>query len=431
MRPPSQLLRLAPPALATYGWKGLNALAAFAATAMLARAAGPAVVGNYGFAVITSNLLSVFVLRGLDQISLRQIAGDLRVGNQAAASGTLRYTLRAVAIAVPLMTFAFIMAIVAGPVAEWLQVDQGALIATSIGIGSASFYRLGLCVIRGLGHPVAGQFFEGLNSLIFAGLIAGLLLAGAGISAAAAVLLFFACQIASLLLLWQQIRRKTRSWPSPAPVDASALTAASMPIMGTQAMHSFSEWLLLALIATATSSADLGAMRVAMQVILIIAMVVMTGENYLAAYVASDMRAGRIDSIWARHRRATLAMAAILTPFIGACIFWPASLLTLAFGPAFAVAGPALAIMAAGQATKIITGPIGGLLAMAGLERQLLWISIVSLVLIGTMAWVLIPLWGITGAACAHALAIAWRNIASYTVARRNLLANASSKHQS
>ncbi len=427
MRLPGPLLRLASPALAAYGLKALNAVAAFAATAMIARASGPAVVGDYGFAIITSNLIAVFVLRGLDQISLRQIAGDLRLEDQASAHGTVRYTLRAAAITGPLLTLAFLLAAGAGPLAQWLQVDRQALVAASIGIGSASVYRIGLSVIRALGRPVAGQFFEGINSIFFATIIAGLLLAGVAISAAQAVLLFFACQIASIVLLWYQIQKETRQWPSPTPADGQALTAAGLPIMATQAMHNFSDWLLFALIATAsavTSSADLGAMRVALQVVLIISMVVSTGETYLAARVAGDMRAGRVDSVWARHRRATLAMASILAPFIAVCIIWPAPLLDMLFGPAFVIAAPALAIMAAGQATKLFTGPIGGLLAMAGLERKLFIITAASLVILVVLALILIPLTGLAGAATAHAVTIAFRNVASHRVARRHIRAH-------
>lgn len=421
---PGFLQRFASPALAAYALKALNAVAALAATAMLARASGPAVVGDYGFAIITSNLIVVFVMRGLDQISLRQMAGDLRLDNQASANGVLRYTLRAIGIATPLLTLAFLLATAAGPLTKWLEVDRAALIAASIGIGSASFYRIGLSAIRAQGRPVAGQLFEGINSVFFAIIIAALLVAGATISAAQAVVLFFACQIASLAVLWHQVRRQTRSWPSPIPADGRAMTIAGLPIMATQAMQSFSDWLLFALIAisaSATSSADLGAMRVAVQVVLVISMVVTTGETFLAARVAGDMRAGLIDSVWARHRRATLAMASILAPFIAVCIIWPAPLLTLAFGPAFAIAAPALAIMAAGQATKLLTGPIGGLLAMAGLERKLFIITATSLIILITLALILIPVTGLAGAATAHAVTIAFRNIASYLVARRNI----------
>jgi O-antigen/teichoic acid export membrane protein len=148
------LSRLASPTLAAYAIKGANALAAFLATALIARAAGPAVVGDYGFAVLTATLLGLVALRGLDVISLRQIAGDLRVENTASARGVLIYVSRAVLVAVALLTFGFGLAAAFGPLAAWLEVDQSALVMASLGIGSAALVRLGL----GVCAPAEGRW---------------------------------------------------------------------------------------------------------------------------------------------------------------------------------------------------------------------------------------------------------------------------------
>jgi O-antigen/teichoic acid export membrane protein len=93
--------------------------------------------------------------------------------------------------------------------------------------------------------------------------------------------------------------------------------------------------------------------------------------------------------------------------------------MTLLFGPEFAIAGPALGIMAAGQASRIVTGPIGGLLMMAGRERLALYINIVGLALLVGLAWWLVPVLGLEGAAIAHAVAVAFRNFASLAAAWR------------
>jgi O-antigen/teichoic acid export membrane protein len=154
-----------------------------------------------------------------------------------------------------------------------------------------------------------------------------------------------------------------------------------------------------------------------MQVVMVIAIVVTTGETFIAARVAGDLRAGRPDLVWRRHRRATLAMALAIGPLVLVCLVFPSQLLGLAFGPAFAIAGPALAIMAAGQATKIATGPIGGLLTMSGHEQWLLRFTIVGLALLVGLALWLVPIWGLEGAAVAQAVSVAFRNVASFTAA--------------
>ena len=415
--------RLASPALAAYALKAANALAAFVATALLARAAGPAVVGDYGFSVLTGNLLGLVALRGLDQIALRQIAGDLRQNDTGAARGVVSNVLRAVSATSALFTLAFLVAATAGPLAALLEVDRAALIAGGLGIASASLFRLGLGVVRAAGRPVAGQFFEGLASVIFLSLLAIALTLGHVPDAMGAVIAFFAAQILAMLAVWTVVLRDIRSWAAATPADGASLRKAGLPIMAVQGTHMFSDWLLLALIASAASVADVGAMRVAMQVVMIMSIIVSTGETFLAARVAGDIRAGRTDLVWARHRRATLAMALLLGPLVLVCVAVPGPLMALAFGQGFAIAGPAVAIMALGQATKLVTGPIGGLLAMAGLERRLLAITAAGFVLLLGLSLLLIPRWGLDGAAMAHAVTIGFRNIASYWTARRHIRA--------
>ena len=189
--------------------------------------------------------------------------------------------------------------------------------------------------------------------------------------------------------------------------------------MAIQTMQMLQDWLLFVLVGGAVSAVAVGALRVAMQVVMVISIVVSTGENYLGAKVAGDLRIGRPDLVWQRHRRATLAMAVILGPLVLVCILMPTQLLGTAFGPEFAIAGPALAIMAAGQATKIATGPIGGLMAMSGHERWLLRFTIASLaILVGLAAW-LVPLYGLVGAAIAQAVSVTCRNVAAYVTATK------------
>jgi O-antigen/teichoic acid export membrane protein len=404
-------------AVFAYGLKAANALAAFAATALLARAAGPAVVGNYSFAVVTATLLGIVALHGLDLVMLREVAGDLRQANTAAARGVLRFATLSVALAAAAITVVFVFAASAGRLSKLLETDQAAMLGAAIGIGSAAFYRLGLAGLRALGRPVAGQFWEGANSFVFAAIIAGFWLRATPITALTAVLLFFGCQIASVAWVWVIVRRDSRHWQAAAPANARRLRASGFPIMAIQGTQMFQDWLLFALVAGAASAAAVGALRVAMQVVMVIAIVVTTGETFIAARVAGDLRAGRPDLVWRRHRRATLAMALAIGPLVLVCLAFPSQLLGLAFGPAFAIAGPALAIMAAGQATKIATGPIGGLLTMSGHEQWLLRFTIVGLALLVGLALWLVPIWGLEGAAVAQAVSVAFRNVASFTAA--------------
>ena len=407
----------ASPALAAYGFKAANALTAFAATALLARMAGPTVVGNYSFAVVSATLLAVIALHGLDQVMLREVAGNLRQSNSGAAHGVLHFAVKSVALAALVITVLFLSVALEGHFSRWVAFNQAAMIGAAIGIGSAAFSRLGLAGLRAAGRPVAAQFWEGANSFLFAAIISGLWLAAWPMTAMYAVLLFFGCQLISVAVVWLIVSKEMRGWNAASPADGRRLRASGFPIMSIQGLQGLQDWVMFALVAGITSAAAVGALRVAMQVVMVITLVVSTGETFIAARVAGDFRAGRPDLVWRRHRRARLAMLLASAPLVLVCIIWPGVLLELAFGQGFIIAAPALAVLAAGQATKVVAGPIGGLLFMSGHERWLLRFTIVGLALaVGTALW-LVPVYGIIGAAFAQAASTAFRSIASYAAA--------------
>jgi O-antigen/teichoic acid export membrane protein len=294
-----------------------------------------------------------------------------------------------------------------------------ALLAGSIGIASVAIFRLSLNGMRAIGRPVGSQAFETIASFGFAAVLAGIWLAAATVTAAGAVLIYFACQIAVTAAMALIIGRRARDWGPAIRPDPGRLRASGWPVMGIQTLQVFQDWLLFALVGALASAAEVGALRVAMQVVLAMTLVVVTGETFIAARVAGDLRIGRPDLVWQRHRRATIAMALALGPLILGCVLFPTALMELLFGAEFAIAGPALGIMAAGQASRMVTGPIGGLLMMAGHERVSLLINIAGLVLLVGLALWLVPVLGLEGAAIAHAAAVAFRNFASFGAAWR------------
>jgi O-antigen/teichoic acid export membrane protein len=322
-----------------------------------------------------------------------------------------------VSIAAAVLTLFYAMAVASGRLAPLLDADSDALMAASIGIMSAALFRIGLAGLRAVGRPVAGQFYEGMGSFIFVAIVAVLWFTARAISAPLAVLLFFACQLSSVAIIWAIIRRDARDWAAPEAPNGKELRIAGIPIMAIQGTMMFQDWLLFALVGGAASAAAVGALRVAMQVVLVIGVVVQTGETFIAAKVAGDIRAGRPDLVWKRHRRATLAMALATGPLVLVCILFPAQLLGFAFGPAFVSAAPALAIMAAGQASKIATGPIGGLMSMSGHQVWLMRFTIIGLALLVVLALWLVPLYGLIGAAIANAVSVVFRNVASFAAA--------------
>ncbi len=411
--------RLFSPALLAYGIAGAVAAASFLSTLVLARLSGAAVIGEYALAISTANMLASFALLGLDRILVREVAGDLRVGMLARASGVVRAITIMVAAVSGVTAILYAGGLALTPLLPWLGGSPVAMMLVALAILVIPMQRLGYSILRAKGAPLAGQFFEALPTLLFAG--AALLALGLGLvlTAPQAVGLTVLMQLVTALVAALLVVPVVRGWSAPRdPVDRRLLFA-GVPLMAILFLQLFSDWLLLARISSTMGVGDVGPFRVAVQVTTIIATLVTTTESYVAARYAGDFRAGRPDLAWRRHRRATLLMAAMSAPLLLLLLLAPGDLLAHAFGPEFAGAATALSIMAMGQMFAIARGPLGSMLTMSGNDRVQLGLTVVGVALAALLALLLVPRFGLTGAGLAQAAPIMFRSVAGYLLARR------------
>lgn len=148
-----------------------------------------------------------------------------------------------------------------------------------------------------------------------------------------------------------------------------------------------------------------------------------------AQYAASAATAQRFADAEARGDRATLAslvtrtarLTGGLTLLTGAGVLAAAPLLLALFGPAFASSLPVLAILVGGVVLQSSFGPAEDLLNMLGEERVCALASGLVLALAAALNCLLIPSFGVLGAAAAMATGAVCRGIALSLLARRRL----------
>lgn len=409
------------PVLWSFVVKGANAVGSFAVTILLARIAGAEIVGQYALAFTTATLVGLVPLRGLDTVAIRAISGDVRVGRQAEARGAAGWFWRTILWSAVPAALLFALAILYSPVVRVLDGDAGALLAASIGVASVALFRMGLSLIRALNRPVSGQFFEALPSVVLAAVLLGLALAGTIPPLWLVVAMMFCGQLVAALLALLLFGRSVSAWPRPTVPDAvqrRAWQVAGIPLMGVALVHQFFDWFLLAATTGFATAAEAGAFRAAVQVLMLVAVIFITAETYVAPRLGGDLRAGAIAMAWRRQRRATALMLALAGPILLACLLVPTLVMETLFGPEFASAGPALRIMAIGQLLNVATGPVGIMMVMAGHERIQFLLALSSAVVLVLLGLLLIPRLGLEGAAIAYAGAFAVRNIGSYALAR-------------
>ena len=94
------------------------------------------------------------------------------------------------------------------------------------------------------------------------------------------------------------------------------------------------------------------------------------------------------------------------------------------FGPSFVPGGTVLAILALGHAVVCVTGVSGQVLMMTGKEQHMRNASIIALLVVFSLALILIPTYGMHGAAIASATAVAsmglYQLASVYSLCRNN-----------
>ena len=131
---------------------------------------------------------------------------------------------------------------------------------------------------------------------------------------------------------------------------------------------------------------------------------------------------GEIVALGRIARRFTLIITLAASPLFLTLIFFGDWALGF-FGGEFALRGAtALAILALGQAINTMTGSVGYLLIMTGYERDCRNSSILSMLLMCVCAMLLVPQYGIVGAAITSAAAEIFRNFYNLLMVRKNLL---------
>lgn len=419
--------RLTSPSLLAYAVSGGAAIASFIATVILARTSGPEIVGHYALAAATANLLSLFAVFGLDRIITREVGGDLRVGLGDQARATLYGTVRFVLMVSAAVTAAYLAVMLFTTAADRLGADRLAMAVAAAGVLVWPVLRISYGALRGAGHPIVGQIVESLPTYLFTAAIVTVALIGEPIGAALATALFLGMQFIVTSGAWLYLDRRARRWSTRSDVTADAPPPAvpirywvvGLPLMVMVFVQTASEWLLLAQISGTVSAADTGAYRAAFQVITIASLVIATSESFVSGPIAGDFRIGRADLAWGHHRRATILMLAIASPFLLGAMIFPEFIILTIFGPQFVVAATPLAIMAIGQLLNVMRGPIGAIIIMSGNERVQLLITFASFAILLACSLTLIPRLGLNGAAIAYSAATGFRAIAFYVAARR------------
>jgi O-antigen/teichoic acid export membrane protein len=197
--------------------------------------------------------------------------------------------------------------------------------------------------------------------------------------------------------------------PSDYPIAALAKSARSIWVMSVLS-SAVLPWAPLFMLGIWHSSDEVGVYGAATRIVMILGFFVMTASTAVSSRYSRLIAAGDIAGLNHLVRRFILIVTLAASPIFLLLTFGGSLVLHL-FGADFAVGGTALAILALGEGTRLLTGSAGNMLILNGYERDIRNSALVSVAVVLGLAMLLIPTYGGIGAAIASAAALASINV--------------------
>lgn len=375
------------------------------ASILIARVLGVEGFGIYSYAFVVAMLIATLHGMGFGFLAVRELPMYLARGEHGAVRGYLRTWAGMLAITGALSVAAVLGLTAAGILhlkIAWPLVLLAAL-AQAVILGLSA-------VLNGLQRVIQSQFVETvLRQGTFVALLLAFVLAGAAMSPTVVFSLSLAVSGAVLVCLFWFVRRclATEIGPTPPP-PAYALrpwALAGVSLMAIGILNVLQTSLDILMLGALADPADLGRYRAASRgvdtIIIANGIALQLLEPILARAV------GQKDSAGAQAMISSSVMVSVgLSLAIALPLGFGAAIYLGFFGPDFVAAAPAMQILVLGNMLAFLCGPVAVILVMHGRERLVLVTAISTLVLNAGLNWLLIPLWGILGAATATATAV-------------------------
>lgn len=400
--------------------QGLNVGLAFAGSVLLAQVLAPARLGVYAFVLSFATVLTVPAQFGAPTLALREVAAAKARGNYPLMKGLLRRLHQFVVISSLIVAS---VAVVVAFLTPWGRSDPSTVLWGLALIPLIPLSALRGGVLRGLGAVAQGQWPDLLlKPAVFLIGLGAVLLAGRKLGPDEAMAMTALSTLAGLAVgWWLYLRLRPAELAEVTPVYRTRAWLAGLVPMGLTGGAVLINGQIGVLLSGLDSAETAGLYRIAMQTSLTAglgytAVIAALAPRFAAAHARGD-RDGLARTVAAG---AALATAGCL-PFMVLFGVAGGPFMGLVFGAPFAAAGPALAVMTLAQLCNAVFGAAASALIMAGHERRTAAAFVAALLVHAGLGLLLIPPFGVLGAAFAYLGQMAAMNLLLWFQARQLL----------
>jgi O-antigen/teichoic acid export membrane protein len=357
---------------------------------------------------------------GLSRLVTREVAASMAKDDLPHLFGVVRWTNRMGLW----LSAAMVLAVVAAGlvVAYNKSTDLGiTLILAAPIIPLMTLTRINGGVLQGLHHIVRGQIPQNLvRPLFFSALLIVVYLAGASLQPSSAMGLNVLSAAIALAACYAWLRRRLpKGAPDETVRGGRRWLASTIPMALTDGMRILQTELSVLIVGLLTAPTAVGLFRIANITAMMAAGLTIAighvGLSVIAKLHAEGDRVRLQMAVTALARAQVVGTSVLTIPLLVA----PEFLIRLAFGEPFEPAATTLQIFAAGQLLNAMFGTNVILLTMTNHERRVTRATAIAFALNLVLIPLLLPLWGIDGAAVAVVASmlcwniILWRDASS------------------
>ena len=273
--------------------------------------------------------------------------------------------------------------------------------------------------LKSLKRVLTGTFVEGFGiSLISLPL---LLVLGRSLGVSGAVLAYVLAAVAVFVAGVHFWRRATPHLKGlRGSFETRALLVTSLPMLWIESMDVVVQQAGILLLGVWASTAEVGIYGAIARLVIVITFVFSTVKSVVGPRFAEMYARGDTGGIGVLARNTSTFLVLFALPVVVPLLIVPEWVLGL-FGPGFAAGGTALAIFAVGHFFRVVLSPSGYLLMMTGHEKLLRNTVVACGALNIVLSVVLIPRYGMVGAATSTAFTFALMGIIATILVRWKL----------
>jgi len=386
--------------------------AKFGYNVLLARMLGASGTGVYFLALTVATIASVAGRFGLDNALLRFVAANAAQEKWGAVADLHKKGMGITLVLSSVMAVLTFFA--ARPLA--LHVFSDAQLILPLKLMAASIVPFSLLklyseLLRALKKIKEAVFIQDMALPLFSAPI--LLILGKAYGATGAAAAYTVSTLILLLLaIWLWKRATPELHGASGHFDTGLLLQTSRPLFWVAMLHIAMAWTDTLLLGIWLDNRAVGIYGIAMRVSVMISFVLVSVNSIIAPKFAALHADGAMRELGDLARRAARLMAGVTLPFFLLFLLFPKWVLAI-FGDDFGAGATVLAILSVGQFVNVATGSVGYLLIMSGHEKLIRNNTIISAALNLVLNVLLIPRFGIVGAAIASATSLAALNLIS------------------